>query len=87
MNKAIRDLIVNLTLKALGIASGFWGYVSSIALKYIYAFLYKEVKNEKIIIEEKLETKKELNQYDQAINAPNATADEIKNAGKDFIKN
>ena len=65
------------------------GMIASIAIskftKMLWKVLYKMGVRQKNQIEEKLETAKEFKENDEKINDPNATPEDIKNAGKDFI--
>ena len=69
--------------------SGPVGIIASIAIskftKMLWKALYKMGVRKKNQIQEKIETAKELKEYEDKINDPNAKPEDIKNAGKDFI--
>ena len=81
----VRDIAVSYLLKAAGVASGFWGFVAGIAAKYLWKLAVKLGIKYENKIEEKIETAKELKTYDEKINKPDASPEDIKQAGKDFL--
>jgi hypothetical protein len=83
--KAFRDLLISNIVK-LGLkASGFAAFAYSLVLKYAYKFMFEYLRREKLHYEEKKETAKEKEKYEEIINKPGATNEEIRDAGKDFL--
>lgn len=65
------------------------GWIASLVinkvLSALWAVAYKFGIKKKNEIAEKIETQKELKEYAEKIEDPNASAEDIKKAGKDFI--
>lgn len=82
----IKNIVVQAILKAVGATAGFGGWVAALVIKKLYDIGVLYGKKEIVIGETKQENKQELDQYGKAINKPDASADDIRNAGDDFLK-
>ena len=74
---------------ALAAVSGLVGWrawLAKLAIQAIFRLATKLAKYLEIRKEVKDEIKKKLKKYDEVLNDPNATADDIKRAGDDFLK-
>ena len=81
----LKKLVVGYAVRAAGITSGFGSWLATIIVKKLYDLGVGAAKKEIIKEETKLENKKDNEAYEQIINDPNATADDIKNAAPDFL--
>lgn len=78
--RAIKYLIglgVNMT--------GLVGWIATLVIDKVSKLLWKVARKIGIQIEEKIETQKELKEYENKIN--NSTPEDVKKAGKDFLSN
>jgi hypothetical protein len=85
-SKLVKNFIVQALIKNIGAASGFGGWLISKALFYLYDLANKYLRREVVKVETSEQVKEELKVYEKTINNPNATAEEIRNAGKKFLE-
>ena len=82
----VKKLIVDFVLRLAGIAGGFMGFAAGFAINLAIKFGLKKIKQEEVVIEEDLKATKEQEVYDQVLQNPESTQEDIANAGTDFLK-
>lgn len=80
------DLLKSYGVKAIAGLSGWKAWLANLILNKVYkALKIAAMRIYNFLITSK-EIKDELKKYDEIINKPNSTEEEIRDAGRDFIK-
>lgn len=73
-------------IKFLASLSGFWAWLANFALNILWGYLKKLAVRVYTYFKTKNENERKLKEYEEAINKPDATSEEIKKEGKDFLQ-
>lgn len=82
----VKKLITDLIMKAVGVAGGLPGMIIGFAVGKLIKFGILKAKQQEVIIEEDKKAVKEQEVYDQVLQDPKSTQEDIANAGTDFLK-
>jgi len=82
----LKSVVVQAILKAIGATSGFLGWLLKVILGHAFEIGRKLLRREVVKVEVQEENKQELKEYEKKINAPNASAEDIRKAGKKFLE-
>ncbi len=81
----LKKLVISYAVKAAGIGGGLYGFIAKIVIKKFYDFINKYVKRKLVEGIVTAGNEKDKIKYEEIVNNPNATADDIKNAAPDFL--
>lgn len=82
----VKNFAVQAILKSISASTGFLGWLAGIFVNKAFELARKLIRRKVVETEAAEESKQELKEYDKKINKPGATAEEIKDAGKEFLE-
>lgn len=81
----VKNAFVDWIARTAGYTTGFFGGIIKWIADKFYEFTRKHARRPVVKMETDAEVDEQLKEYKEKINDPNATADDIRNAGDDFI--
>lgn len=85
LNTSVSKLLTSYAVKAAGITSGFGAWLVGLVMKKLLEYGIQKHKEAEIKEEVKLENDKDDLKYEEVLQNPNSTNDDIANAAPDFL--